>query len=152
MLRESKGVYIEANCSNCGLNAGSFCMGYGRRKDGSDTYGEDITKMSKEFPNGCDDWEVSFDNIEHWMSDGNKQVRYDIAVNLYSFLIEYAKERKIDSIDDLKGAIQGDTSLHKYEKETYIARLDNISDNVKVIFSNRGIDPYEELKKIEDEV
>ena len=44
------------------------------------------------------------------MSDGNKQVRYDIAVKLYSFLIEYAKERKIDSVDDLlKFNIEGYT-------------------------------------------
>ena len=152
MIRESKGVYIEADCSNCGLNAGAFCMGYGKRKDGSDTYGEDITKMSKEFPNGCDGWEVSFDNIEHWLSDESKQNRYVIAVKLYSFLIEYAKEYNIDSVEELKKALQADTTLHKYEKETYITRLDNISDNAKVMFSARGIDPYEELKKIEDEV
>ena len=75
MLRESKGVYIEANCSNCELNAGAFCMGYGTRADGSYTYGEDISKISTEFPNGCDDWGVRIEDIEQWLSDENSQNR-----------------------------------------------------------------------------
>lgn len=45
----------------CEMNAGSVCMGSGKRIDnGENTYGMDIEETKKMFPNGCGDWEISF--------------------------------------------------------------------------------------------
>lgn len=48
-------------CDTCEMNAGSVCMGSGKRTDnGENTYGMDIEEAKKMFPNGCGDWEISF--------------------------------------------------------------------------------------------
>ncbi|MBQ2882723.1 MAG: hypothetical protein IJE43_02965 [Alphaproteobacteria bacterium] len=47
-------------CDNCEFNAGTVCMGFGKRIDnGNDTYGMPIEEAKKMFPNGCDDWGIS---------------------------------------------------------------------------------------------
>lgn len=52
---------VEKCCGTCELNAGVACMGYGKRTDnGEPTYGMPIEDAEKMFPNGCEDWEVSF--------------------------------------------------------------------------------------------
>lgn len=52
---------IERCCGTCGLNAGKVCAGSGTRLDnGEDKYGMPIAEAKKMFPNGCDDWELSF--------------------------------------------------------------------------------------------
>ena len=49
-------------CDTCEFNAGTVCMGYGKRTDNkNDTYGMPIEEAKKMFPNGCDDWGISID-------------------------------------------------------------------------------------------
>lgn len=52
---------IEHCCGTCEFNAGIACMGYGKRTDnGKNTYGMKIEETEKMFPNGCEDWKISF--------------------------------------------------------------------------------------------
>ena len=52
-------------CDTCEFNAGIACMGYGRRTDNDEyTYGMKIEDAEKMFPNGCNDWEISFAAFE----------------------------------------------------------------------------------------
>lgn len=52
----------ERNCSTCEFNFGTVCAGYGKRTDnGEDTYGMIMDDAIAMFPNGCDDWGISFD-------------------------------------------------------------------------------------------
>ena len=149
-MRECNGVYIDAECSNCELNAGKVCMGYGTMEDGTYTYGKPIEELTKVFPGGCDGWEVSFYEQENWFSEKSLKRRYDTAVKLYVFLIEYARNKNIDSLKDLKESVRNDSTFEKYEKEMYLARLEKISNKVKRIFFNRGVNPYDEFEKIKD--
>lgn len=149
-MRECNGVYIDAECKNCELNAGAMCMGYGTMEAGSYTYGVPIEELTKMFPNGCDGWEVSFCEQESWFSEESMERRYDVAVKLYSFLIEYARNKDIDNLKDLKESIKKDSSFEKYEREMYLARLETISNKVKRIFFERGVNPYKEFEKIKD--
>lgn len=50
----------ERNCGTCEFNAGTVCMGSGRRTDNNEnTYGMPIEEAEKMFPNGCGDWGIS---------------------------------------------------------------------------------------------
>ncbi|SFL44307.1 hypothetical protein SAMN05216390_1295 [Lachnospiraceae bacterium KH1T2] len=52
---------IERNCKNCEFNAGNRCMGEGRRIDnGAETYGMPLSETTNMFPNGCDDFGISY--------------------------------------------------------------------------------------------
>lgn len=54
---------IEQNCSSGEFNFGDVCAGHGTRKDnGEDTYGMPIEETDKMFPDGCDDYGISFDS------------------------------------------------------------------------------------------
>ena len=49
------------NCSTCEFNFGNVCAGYGKRTDnGESTYGMPMDEAEKMFPNGCEDWGISF--------------------------------------------------------------------------------------------
>lgn len=51
---------VDQNCNTCEFNAGSVCMGNGKRLDnGEDTYGMPIEEVMSMFPNGCEDWGIS---------------------------------------------------------------------------------------------
>ncbi|MDD7794783.1 hypothetical protein [Clostridium sp. 'White wine YQ'] len=53
---------VSQNCSTCEFNFGDVCAGHGIRVDnGQDTYGMSIEEVDKMFPNGCDDYGISFD-------------------------------------------------------------------------------------------
>lgn len=50
----------ERNCKTCEFY-NSVCMGYGKRTDnGKYTYGMPIEEAMKMFPNGCEDYGISF--------------------------------------------------------------------------------------------
>ena len=52
---------VERCCGTCEFNAGIACMGYGKRTDnGKDTYGMPIEEAEDMFPDGCEDWGISF--------------------------------------------------------------------------------------------
>ena len=132
-MRESKGVYTEeANCWSCGLNCMIACGGYGKLPDGSYTYGKLPEELVEIFPNGCDDWEITLGGMEEWMSDAN--LRYNTAVKLYIFLIDYAKNHEIDSLSELIGAIEKDETIDKYERMMYVTRIRTMTPKVKKIF------------------
>lgn len=51
----------ERNCDTCEFNFVEVCAGHGTRIDnGQDTYGMPMDKAYEMFPNGCDDWGISF--------------------------------------------------------------------------------------------
>lgn len=50
------------NCFTCQLNMG-VCAGHGKINDEKDTYGLNIEETIKLFPNGCDDYEISFESF-----------------------------------------------------------------------------------------
>lgn len=53
-------IKVKHCCDTCEFNAGSVCMGYGKRTDnGENTYGMSIEEAEKMFPNGCEDWGIS---------------------------------------------------------------------------------------------
>lgn len=53
---------VEQNCSTCEFNFGDVCAGHGTRADnGQDTYGMSMEDVEKMFPDGCDDYGISFD-------------------------------------------------------------------------------------------
>lgn len=53
---------VEKNCSTCEFNFGTVCAGYGKRTDNNeDTYGMPMEEAEKMFPNGCEDYGISFD-------------------------------------------------------------------------------------------
>ncbi len=55
---------IEKNCSTCEFNFGVVCASHGVRLDnGLDTYGMSIDLSCDMFPNGCDEWEISFESF-----------------------------------------------------------------------------------------
>lgn len=44
------------NCNTCEFNFGEICAGHGTiENETKDTYGMEIKKTKKLFPNGCDD-------------------------------------------------------------------------------------------------
>lgn len=137
MIRESKGVYIDASCDNCEFNCGELCMGYGQTKDNQSTYGKLISELKGEFVNGCADWEISISGFIEWES--NRDLQYDMAVQVYQSIIKYAKEHNIDTIGVLSETIKGDNALSKYEKETYITRLENITEKARYVLKKEGI-------------
>lgn len=52
---------VKRCCDTCEFNAGIACMGYGKRTDnGAYTYGMSIKETEEMFPNGCEDWGISF--------------------------------------------------------------------------------------------
>lgn len=52
---------LKSGCNICEFNSGMVCAGYAKCKDnGKYTYGMPIDESSKMFPNGCDDYEMSF--------------------------------------------------------------------------------------------
>lgn len=57
--------YLEPSkrsCNNCEFNFDDVCAGHGDRIDnGEDTYGMSITEVKNMFPNGCNDWGISFE-------------------------------------------------------------------------------------------
>ncbi len=54
-------IKIERNCRNCEFKAGNACLGEGKRIDnGSVTYGMSLNDAVKMFPNGCDNFEISY--------------------------------------------------------------------------------------------
>lgn len=49
------------SCETCGLLIDNTCAGHTLSpKDGKDIYGLSYSEVSKLFPNGCEDWELSF--------------------------------------------------------------------------------------------
>ncbi len=61
----------DISCDTCEFNAGTVCMGSGKRMDnGKDIYGMPIEEAKKMFPNGCSDWGISLlDYIEEQESN-----------------------------------------------------------------------------------
>lgn len=52
---------VDQCCETCEFNTGTVCMGSGRRIDnGENTYGMPIEEAMNMFPNGCEDWGISF--------------------------------------------------------------------------------------------
>lgn len=55
------GKITKKSCVTCEFNTGIVCMGSGRRTvNGENTYGMPIEEAKKMFPDGCEDWELSF--------------------------------------------------------------------------------------------
>jgi hypothetical protein len=62
--KDFHGNEVKRNCKTCEFNEGVHCMGHSIRTDnGKDTYGLFIYETSKMFPNGCDDYEISFQDF-----------------------------------------------------------------------------------------
>lgn len=137
MLRVWTDVITEGNCDNCEFNFGLVCAGYGVLPDGSYTYGQDMESVKKVFPDGCGDWELSLSGYEDYMD--NTEKRYEVAVELYQFLIDYGKKNNISSISEIKDKIKSDDTIDQNMKEVYITRLDTISSKAKAIFRRNGI-------------
>jgi hypothetical protein len=56
---------VEMSCSTCEFNFGNVCAGHGVRLDnGNDTYGMPMEEAEKMFPNGCEDYGISFGAFE----------------------------------------------------------------------------------------
>lgn len=52
---------VKMCCDNCEFNFGVVCAGYGTRTDnGKETYGMSMDEAIKMFPDGCDDFGISF--------------------------------------------------------------------------------------------
>ncbi len=136
-MRESKGVYTESSCRNCEFNFGTVCAGYGRMPDGTDTYGVPIEKTIQTFPSGCEDWSISFEDFCEWHD--NSKLKYDTAVTLYEFLIDYSLSKGITSRNQLEKEIVNDNNISKEERDMYLTRLKNISEEAKKVFLGKGI-------------
>lgn len=52
---------LEMNCTTCEFNMSGRCGGHGLRLDnGEDTYAMVVSEALKMFPNGCEDYGISF--------------------------------------------------------------------------------------------
>lgn len=52
---------VKRCCDTCEFNAGKVCMGFGKRTDnGENTYGMPIEDAKAMFPDGCEDWGLSY--------------------------------------------------------------------------------------------
>lgn len=52
---------IKQCCNTCEFNFGTVCAGYGTRTDNNEpTYGMPMEEAEKMFPNGCEDYGISF--------------------------------------------------------------------------------------------
>lgn len=55
------GVLVPMECLSCSSNMGVVCAGYGKRLDnGECKYGMPIEEAMEMFPNGCDEYDISF--------------------------------------------------------------------------------------------
>ena len=53
--------YQDKSCYTCEFNCGSVCAGSSKNPEtGEDMYGCSIDEAMRLFPNGCDDWGISY--------------------------------------------------------------------------------------------
>lgn len=60
------GVIVPMGCDACECNMGAVCAGYGKRLDnGESKYGMPIEEAMEMFPNGCDEYSISYACYEY---------------------------------------------------------------------------------------
>lgn len=73
MRAEPGDILAEKSCDTCEMNAGTVCMGSGKRKDNGDTtYGMPIEEAKMMFPSGCEDFGIS---LTAWIDQEKKNGR-----------------------------------------------------------------------------